>query len=627
MSAGRMAGAPPCDFVLRGAGELVTMAPGSVPGAEGELGVVRDGALAARDGRIVWVGPERELASAAVARRTQSRWTPAAPASRPASSTRTRTPSSPARARPSSRRGSPARPTREILASGGGINSTVRATRAASLEELEALTARRLDTFLLHGTTTLEVKSGYGLTTEDELKMLRAARVEHPTRRAYTHLGAHFVPPEYEGRPDEYIDLVCAEMLPAAEGIAEFVDVFCDEGAFTVDQSRRVLQAGEALGMRAKLHADELALSGGSELAAELGCVSADHLVHIGAAEIRALRDAGVVAVMLPGTSFSLGAKYAPARELLAAGAMVALATDFNPGTCYCENMQMAIALACQGMKLTPSQALRAATMGGAAALGRTDQVGSLEAGKWCDLLVLDGEGHHELGYHFGVNIVSEVVVGGRVVVSGGRCEAVPGARCAALRRLPGRHGGELTVALIECVPNFSEGRRPEVIDEIAAAVASVAGVDLLDRQSDETHNRCVLTFVGEPEAAAEAAFRAIAAAARLIDLNQHRGAHPRFGATDVVPFVPIRAGDMPVCVATAHQLGRRVAAELQIPVYFYEEAARTPERRNLVDGARRRVRGAARRHRDATPRAPRTRDRRASIPRRARWPSAPARR
>jgi imidazolonepropionase len=226
--------------------------------------------------------------------------------------------------------------------------------------------------------------------------------------------------------------MVCAEMLPAAEGLAEFVDVFCDEGAFSVDQSRRVLQAGEALGMRAKLHADEIALSGGSELAAELGCISADHLVHIGAAEIRALRDAGVVAVMLPGTSFSLGARYAPARDLLAAGATVALATDFNPGTCYCENMQMAIALACQGMKLTPSQALRAATMGGAAALGRTNQVGSLEAGKWCDLLILDGEGHHELGYHFGVNIVREVVVGGRVVASRGRCEAVPGTRCVA---------------------------------------------------------------------------------------------------------------------------------------------------------------------------------------------------
>jgi imidazolonepropionase len=417
----------PCDFVLRGAGELVTMAPGAVSGAEGDLGVVHDGALTARDGRIVWVGPERELVGAALVADAVEVNAGGACVTPGFVDPHTHAVFAGSRAAEfDARLGGTTYA--QILASGGGINSTVRATRAAGLEELEALTRRRLDTFLLHGTTTLEVKSGYGLTTGDELKMLRAARVAHPTRRAYTHLGAHFVPPEFDGRPDEYIDLVCGEMLPAASGQADFVDVFCDQGAFTVDQSRRVLQAGEALGMRAKVHADELAPSGGSELAAELGCISADHLVHIGAPQIRALREAGVVAVMLPGTSFSLSAKYAPARELLAAGAAVALATDFNPGTCYCENMQMAIALACQGMKLTPSQALRAATMGGAAALGRAHQVGSLEAGKWCDLLVLDGEGHHELGYHFGVNIVREVIVGGRVAASGGRLLDFPGA-------------------------------------------------------------------------------------------------------------------------------------------------------------------------------------------------------
>ena len=423
-----VSGASPCDFVLRGAGELVTMAPGSVPGAEGELGVLRDAALVAREGRIVWVGRESDLTSVAVAADAVEVDAGGACVTPGFVDPHTHAVFAGSRAAEFEARLAGTTYS-EILASGGGINSTVRATRAASLEELEVLTARRLDTFLLHGTTTLEVKSGYGLTTAAELKMLRAARVEHPTRRAFTHLGAHFVPPEYEGRPDEYVNMVCAEMLPAAEGLAEFVDVFCDEGAFSVDQSRRVLEAGEALGMRAKLHADEIALSGGSELAAELGCISADHLVHIGPAEIRALREAGVVAVMLPGTSFSLSAKYAPARELLAAGVTVALATDFNPGTCYCENMQMAIALACQGMKLTPSQALHAATMGGAAALGRADQVGSLEAGKWCDLLVFDGEGHQELGYHFGVNIVREVVVGGRVSMSGGRRVAVSDGR------------------------------------------------------------------------------------------------------------------------------------------------------------------------------------------------------
>jgi imidazolonepropionase len=416
--------APHADFILRGAGELVTMAPGSAAAAEGELGIVRGGALAAREGRIVWVGPERELAEAV--RPTEdaveadaegAAVTPGfVDAHTHAVFAGSRAAEFEARLTGTSYA--------EILASGGGINATVRATRQASLAELEKLTAARLDSFLIHGTTTLEIKSGYGLTTEEEIKMLRAARTPHPTRRAFTHLGAHFVPPEYEGRPDAYIDYVCAQMLPAAGELAEFVDVFCDQGAFSVEQARRLLAAGAALGYKLRLHADEIALTGGARLAAELGATSADHLVHIGPVEIQALRDAGVVAVLLPGTSFSLGAPYAPAKALLQAGATVALASDFNPGTCYCENLQMVLALACQGMKLTPSEALRAATIGGAAALGRADQVGSLEVGKWADVLVLVSADHRELGYHFGVNLVSDVIVGGRVVVRDGR--AVP---------------------------------------------------------------------------------------------------------------------------------------------------------------------------------------------------------
>ena len=412
------AGAP-CDFILRGAGELVTLA--QVPGAEGELGAVRDGALAARDGRIVWAGPEKEMrAAVSVSADALELHAGGACVTPGFVDAHTHAVFAGSRAAEFEARLAGVAYS-EILATGGGITSTVKATRAAGLEELEALTARRLDSFLLQGTTTLEVKSGYGLTTDDELKMLRAARVAHPTRRVYTHLGAHFVASEYEGRPDEYIDLVCEQMLPAAAGLAHFVDVFCDQGAFTVPQSRRVLQAGQARGMRAKIHAEELAGSGGAALAAELGCISADHLVHAGADDIRALVSAGVVGVMLPGTSFSLGAPYAPALEFLRAGATLALATDFNPGTCYCESMQMAVALACQGMKLTPSQALRAATLGGAAAIGLQADVGSLQPGTWCDLLVLDGESHHELGYHFGVNLVRDVVLGGRLVVASGR--------------------------------------------------------------------------------------------------------------------------------------------------------------------------------------------------------------
>ncbi|HUK78120.1 MAG TPA: imidazolonepropionase, partial [Thermoleophilia bacterium] len=308
----------------------------------------------------------------------------------------------------------------EILASGGGINATVAATRAATVDELTRTTLRRLDSFLAHGTTTLEIKSGYGLTTADEAKMLDAAAAGHPARRRLTVLGAHFTPPEFGGRDDRYIDLVCEEMLPALRGRADFVDVFCDEGAFTVAQSRRVLEVGKTLGFGLKIHADELARSGGSLLAAELGCISADHLVHAGPEQIAALRDAGVVAVLLPGTSFTLHQSYARAREMLEAGLQIALATDFNPGTCYCENLQQMIALACQEMRLTPAQALRAATAGGAAALGLGAEAGSLRPGLSCDLVVLDAVSRHELPYHFGVNLAAVVVAGGRVVARDG---------------------------------------------------------------------------------------------------------------------------------------------------------------------------------------------------------------
>jgi imidazolonepropionase len=272
---------------------------------------------------------------------------------------------------------------------------------------------------LRHGTTTAEVKSGYGLTAADEGKQLRAAAVPHPLRRELTFLGAHFVPPEYVGRADDYLQMVCDEMIPACAPLARWCDVFCDEGAFTVEQARRVLLAGRAAGLGLRIHADELARSGGSLLAAELGCASADHLIHVASEEIAVMKAAGIVAVMLPGTSYTLGVEFAPARAFLEAGVTDALASDFNPGTCDCENMQMIISLACQGMKLTPDQALYAATAGGAAALRRED-VGSLEVGKRCDFSVLAAESRSELPYHFGVNLVSDVVIGGRVVVRDG---------------------------------------------------------------------------------------------------------------------------------------------------------------------------------------------------------------
>ena len=412
-----------CDLLVRGAGEVVTMAPGAgtaAParsGASVDLGVIARGAVAAREGRIVWTGAESEIAAALevpddalvvdvegaavvpgfVDAHTHLTWAGERAAEYGA------------------RLGGATY--LEIQEAGGGINSTVRATRAATEEQLAALAARRLDSFLRHGTTTLEAKTGYGLTLEDELKQLDAAKVPHPVRRAHTVLAAHLTPEEYAGRDNEYIALVCDEILPAFAGRAEFVDVFCDEGAFTVAQARRVLEAGRALGYRLKIHAEELAHTGGTALAASLGAVSADHLIHISGEDIAALAAAGTVAVLLPGTSYTLHTSYAPARELLAAGVTIALATDFNPGSCYSENLQMVISLACQEDQLTPAQALRAATMGGAAALGLQYEVGSLEPGKRCDLLVLDSSTYQELPYHWGVNLVTGVIAGGAVVV------------------------------------------------------------------------------------------------------------------------------------------------------------------------------------------------------------------
>ncbi len=408
------------DLVLRGASEVVTMSDSPAAG----LGAIAGGALAAHDGIIVWVGREADLADAVElvpdALDIDAEGCCVLPGFVDA---HTHVPFAGSRAAEYGERLSGVTYA-EILARGGGINVTVGATRRTSEEDLACLCRARYDSMLKHGTTTVEVKSGYGLTTADEAKQLRAAAVAHPLRREYTFLGAHFVPPEYEGRADDYVHVVCEEMLPACAPLVQWCDVFCDEGAFTVPQSRRVLEAARGEGLSLRIHADEMARSGGSLLAAELGCASADHLIHATWEEIQALKGAGVVAVMLPGTSYTLGVQFAPARAFLEAGVTIALATDFNPGSCNSENLQSMISLACQGMKLTPDEALYAATRGGAAAL-RRDDVGSLEAGRRCDFVVLSAASRSELPYHFGVNLVGDVVVGGRVVVHGGAL--VPG--------------------------------------------------------------------------------------------------------------------------------------------------------------------------------------------------------
>ncbi len=312
-----------------------------------------------------------------------------------------------------------------IAASGGGIVATVAATRAAGEDELLRLTLRRLDLQLASGTTTTEAKSGYGLDLASELKQLRAlraARRRHPVEIVATAMPAHEVPPEWRRDPDGYVELVVREIHPAIAGerLAEQVDVFCERGVFSPDQTRRLLADAGRLGWRIHLHADELCDLGGAALAAEVGAAAASHLLYASPEGIAAMARAGVVAIALPGVSFFLRDRFAPVRDLVAAGVPVAVATDCNPGSSHTESMPAVIALACLGAGLTSEEALVAATLNAAAALGRAGRLGSLEAGKQADVVVLDAPSPKHLVYHFGVNLVRHVVKAGRVVVRDG---------------------------------------------------------------------------------------------------------------------------------------------------------------------------------------------------------------
>ena len=310
-----------------------------------------------------------------------------------------------------------------ILADGGGILRTVRAVREASDDELLANLLTHLDTMLAHGTTTVEVKSGYGLDTETELRMLdviRRADERHPVDVVPTFMGAHAVPTDTDA--ETYTDRVVDEQLPAVadQGVAEFCDVFCEEDVFSVAQSRRVLEAGMEWGLTPKVHAEEFVRLGGARLAAELGAASADHLLHANGDDRAALAEAGVTPVLLPGTAFSLGAEYANARGFLDDGGAVAVATDFNPN-CHSQSMGFAIALACVGMGMTPAEALVAGTHGGARALDRTGETGTLREGLPADIAVVDGPSHVHVPYNFGVNTVETVLKSGEPVDGGRR--------------------------------------------------------------------------------------------------------------------------------------------------------------------------------------------------------------
>ena len=399
------------DLLVRGVGELATNASG-VPG---DLATLDDAAVAIEGGIVAWVGPEAELPS-------RYRDLPVLDVAGRAVvpgfvDAHTHVVFAGDRADEFARRLRGER-YEDLLAAGGGILSTVAATREAGEDELATQAAARVERMVRSGTTTIEIKSGYGLDVETERRMLRVAHRlgdELPVEVVATFLGAHVVPAEYRDRRDAYVDLVCGPMMDACAPLAEFCDVFCDEAAFTVDEARRILEAGIAHGLRPRLHADQLARVGAARLAAEVGAVSADHLDHATEEDLAALREAGTVAVLLPGVSLSMRTPFPDARRIWDAGVTVALATDCNPGTAWMERMSFMAALAAVEMGLTPEEALWSATRGGALALGRLDR-GRLAAGDRGDLVVLDAPSYLHVPYRPDTDLAVEVVAAGRIV-------------------------------------------------------------------------------------------------------------------------------------------------------------------------------------------------------------------
>lgn len=303
----------------------------------------------------------------------------------------------------------------EILAAGGGILSTVKATRAASEDALYEKAAAALDEMMSFGTTTCEAKSGYGLNAADELKQLRVIRKlnkEHPMNVVATFMGAHAVPPEYKENREGYLKLLCDELIPAvaSKKLAKFCDVFCETGVFTADESRRILEAGKEAGLLPKIHADEIDPIGGSVLAGELGAVSAEHLIVCPDEGIQSMAQGGTIACLLPATSFYLNSTYAPARKMIEAGVPVAMASDFNPGSCPCLNLQLVMNLGCLKYRMTPEEVLTAVTLNAAAAIGMENRVGSIDRAKQADFVIWNAPDLNYLCYRLGSNLVDLVI-------------------------------------------------------------------------------------------------------------------------------------------------------------------------------------------------------------------------
>ena len=412
-------------LLITGCKQVLTLR-GDVPRRGAALrdpGIIQDAAVLARDGRIIAVGPQRRVARLSEARQAR-KLDLGGRVVLPGlvdSHTHLIFPSSRAAEYEQRIEGATYQ---EIARKGGGILSTVRKLRAAKPAALKSRALAALRAFAAHGTTTLEAKSGYGLTVEAELatlRLLHELHQEQPLDIHATFLGAHVVPPEFRGRADAYVEFLVERLIPEAAlaGLAEFCDVFCDRGAFTVRQARRILDAARACGLVPRIHAEQLARTGAARLAVEVKAASADHLEKVSRGDIRALAESSVVATLLPGCCFHLGlSHYAPARALIDAGAVVALATDYNPGTSPTVSLPMVMSLACAQMRMTPAEAIAASTINAAFSLRRHLYVGSIEVGKYADLAVFDVEDYREIPYYFGVNHCVMTLKRGEVIHS-----------------------------------------------------------------------------------------------------------------------------------------------------------------------------------------------------------------
>lgn len=411
------------NVLVYGARQLVTLRGPAGPrrgAALRDLGVIPDGAVLIANGTIAALGPTRRIENLAAARKAREIDASGRVVLPGFVDSHTHLVSGPPRLLDYELRLAGA-DYRAIAGAGGGILTSVRAVRETPIRRLVLQARQTLAGFIRHGTTTLEAKSGYGLDDTGERKTLRAVRAlaGKPLDLVPTYLGAHVVPPEYAGRADEYIDWVCSRVLPKIRGrnLARYADVYCDEGAFTLAQARRYLEAARGLGFELKVHAEQFSHTGAARLAAEMSAASADHLDYATDDDIRALAGSRTIATLLPGAVFHLGLdRYPPAREMIEAGVAVALATDFNPGTSPTTNMAMVLSLACTRMRMTPAEAIAAATINGAWALGRADRAGSIEAAKDADLVMFDVPDYREIPYHFGVNLVRLTMKRGKVL-------------------------------------------------------------------------------------------------------------------------------------------------------------------------------------------------------------------